>query len=698
MMRLGAVVLERDERQVLRTLGRLGVVHLLKAAAGPDTAPLPPPDRSEELARCDALLARVQGLRQRLAGEIGDAPLFPAKTKQEKDQPEIGERPLFFPPVRWAGSLPPPVITLDEVEASVAPLEARAQELLARELDLRQKLGQVRGMLEQVEPFQDTGVPLVGLSESPFLHFAFGSLPAGTFEDLRRKVPANAVLLPLAARGDQQPLVVITSRKARYALDAQLKEAGFRQGSVPALRPCSGRGEQGRSPGRGDATATLGTLFADSRRDAEGLEVEWKQAADAVAAMVSESSGLIADLEGVLVVERHVTDAEQNFPRTERTVLITGWAPEAALQTIEPRLAEVTRGRWLLRCARPDDVPEGEIPVLLRHGRLLRPFLMLVENYGLPTYREIEPTVLMAVSWVIMFGMMFGDAGNGAVVAAGGLWLLLRGKTMTMRDSGLLLLMAGLSSVAFGIYYGSYFGVTEIGGHELGHDPLKGNPMNLMIAAVALGVVIISVGLVLNIINRFRRGDLVGGLLGKFGVAGAVFYWGVLALLLEFSVFREAGLVVPMLILVIAVPLLAIAVKEPLHFILSRRRAAHEGHGGHGGSLSEACIESAVEAFDTVLAFLANTISFVRLAAYAMAHAAVLLASFAIAEQIQKGAGPVIGGALGLLVIIGGNVIAILLEGIVASVQALRLEYYEFFGKFFSGSGQAFKPFRLSVF
>jgi V/A-type H+-transporting ATPase subunit I len=297
-----------------------------------------------------------------------------------------------------------------------------------------------------------------------------------------------------------------------------------------------------------------------------------------------------------------------------------------------------------------------------------------------------------------MFGMMFGDAGNGAVVAAGGLWLLLRGKTMTMRDSGLLLLMAGLSSVAFGIYYGSYFGVTEIGGHELGHDPLKGNPMNLMIAAVVLGIVMISVGLVLNIINRFRRGDLVGGLLGKFGVAGAVFYWGVLALLLEFSVFREAGLVIPMLILVIAVPLLAIAVKEPLQFMLARRRAEHEGHDGHGGSLSEACIESAVEAFDTVLAFLANTISFVRLAAYAMAHAAVLLASFAIAEQIQKGAGPVIGGALGLLVIIGGNVIAILLEGIVASVQALRLEYYEFFGKFFSGSGQAFKPFRLSVF
>jgi len=655
MTRLGVVVLERDERPVLRTLGRLGVVHLLKAAAGPDTAPLPPPDRTEELARCDALLARVQGLRQRLG---------------IKDLHEGGM---------------PPAMTLDEAEGAIAPLEARAQELLARDLDLRQKLAQVKGTLEAVEPFQDSGLPLEGLSESPFLHFAFGSLPAGTFEDLQRKVPANTVLLPMPARGDQQPMVVITTRKARYALDAQLKEAGFRSGS------------DAFSALHGGQAATLGTLFADSRRDAALLEVEWKKAADAVAAMVRESGGLIGNLERVLTVERHVTDAEQNFPRTERTVLITGWAPAADVQTIEPRLAEVTRGQHVIQTTDPRDVPESEIPVLLRHGRLLRPFLMLVENYGLPTYREIEPTVLMAVSWVIMFGMMFGDAGNGAVVAAGGLYLLLKGKTMPMRDAGLLLIMAGLSSVGFGIYYGSYFGVTEIGGHELGHDPLKGNPMNLMIAAVALGIVIISVGLVLNIINRFRHGDVIGGLLGRFGVAGAVFYWGVLALLLKFSVFREAGLVVPMIILVIAVPLAAVAVKEPLQFILARRRAEHGGRGGHGGSLSEACIESAIEAFDTVLAFLSNTISFVRLAAYAMAHAAVLLASFVIAEQIQKGAGPVIGGALGLVVIIGGNVVAILLEGMVASVQALRLEYYEFFGKFFSGSGQAFKPFRLSV-
>ena len=91
---------------------------------------------------------------------------------------------------------------------------------------------------------------------------------------------------------------------------------------------------------------------------------------------------------------------------------------------------------------------------------------------------------------------------------------------------------------------------------------------------------------------------------------------------------------------------------------------------------------------------MANTISFVRLAAYAMSHAAILMATFLMAAEVQKVS--VGGGVLSTLVLVVGNIVAILLEGIIASVQALRLEYYEFFGKFFSGMGKAFNPFRFS--
>jgi V/A-type H+-transporting ATPase subunit I len=105
-------------------------------------------------------------------------------------------------------------------------------------------------------------------------------------------------------------------------------------------------------------------------------------------------------------------------------------------------------------------------------------------------------------------------------------------------------------------------------------------------------------------------------------------------------------------------------------------------------------MESCVGAFEAVLSYLANTISFVRLAAYAMSHAALLFAAFMLAAVVKDI--PFGGGLWSLLVIILGNLVAIVLEGIIASVQALRLEYYEFFGKFYSGGGQPFEPFRLA--
>jgi V/A-type H+-transporting ATPase subunit I len=147
-----------------------------------------------------------------------------------------------------------------------------------------------------------------------------------------------------------------------------------------------------------------------------------------------------------------------------------------------------------------------------------------------------------------------------------------------------------------------------------------------------------------------------------------------------------------MVLLAAVVPLTVVALKAPIQFFLARR----SGHGVHG-SLGEALIESAIEVFDAVFGYLANTVSFVRLAAYAICHAAVLFASVVIAKRLMA-AWPGAGGVVvGIIVVVLGNGVAILLEGIVASVQALRLEYYEFFGKFFSGSGQAFKPFRLAV-
>jgi V/A-type H+-transporting ATPase subunit I len=311
----------------------------------------------------------------------------------------------------------------------------------------------------------------------------------------------------------------------------------------------------------------------------------------------------------------------------------------------------------------------------------------------LPTYQELEPTLFVALSYVLMFGMMFGDAGHGAVLAIGGLFALFAGRTGKMRDAGVLILFAALSSIVFGITYGSYFGLESFKKYALWHDPLEGDAMALMYGAIGIGIVMISLGLILNIINRFRRGDVIGGLLDKFGVVGVLFYWGALAFIAEYAVIESWGLVNLAVVLFLVLPLVGWALKEPIEYF-TRRHASHssETHG----SLFAAMTESLVGAFEAVLSYLANTISFVRLAAYAMSHAAllVLVAAFMMAEEVRHISFG--GGVLSVLVIILGNLVAIVLEGIIASVQALRLEYYEFFGKFFSGNGRPFEPFRLT--
>jgi V/A-type H+/Na+-transporting ATPase subunit I len=645
MKRLSVVVLERDARPVLRALGRLGVVHLVKTAASPETAPLPPADRSKELALAESLLSRIEALREGLG------------------LPEFAH-----------GAAEGGEIAISYAQDILHPIETRINDLLAQRQDVEQRLAGVGDLLGHIEAFQALDIPLDWIGESPFMHFAVGRLPAEKLEGVRSQLAANVLVMPMPAQAGHVPLVAITTHAGGADLDAALKEAGFEIEPIPA--------KEG---------ATTASLSADSREEQEWLRQELEQAAVHIQSEAGQSGPHLETLWRQVTVERQILEAEQNFPRTEQTSLVTGWVPAPDAAAVQRDLGAAVGNRFALTFSDPGDMPESEIPVLLRHSWFVRPFIALVNMYGLPTYYEVEPAIFVAISYILMFGLMFGDAGNGLVVALVGVGLMIKARTQNLKDAGLVLLLAGLSGIGFGIYYGSYFGIEEWNGQPLGHSPLGPDAMNLMLGAVGVGVLLMSVGLVLQIVNRLRHGNIIDAVMDKFGIAGAVFYWGAIALIVFAAVAGGASVPVWLVVGVIVVPLLAVGAREPLHLILAKRH----GHGAaHAAPMSETLIVAVIEIFETVIGFLANTISFVRLAAFAIAHAAVLMASFTIAEELHKGLGG-IGLVLGIIVIILGNLVAIVLEGLVAFVQALRLEYYEFFGKFFSGAGRPFKPFRL---
>ena len=642
MQRLSVVVLERDERTVLRGLGQMGAVHLVRTEAGPDTAPQEPPDRSPELSHCDNLLGRVGAIQRRLGLEVLPPP--------REDLEEVG---------------------LDEAERRLVAIEKRVNELVDRRASTQEQWGRLTGILEQVSAYEGIEIPLDQLGQFTFLHFALGSLPEENIEDLRRQVGKNVVLVPLGEGKEKRRLAAITSRKGRFALETALQGAGFER-------------EQLQEP-------VTGGVADKARQEQKRLADELLRLGHAVEALAVEVAQPLADLGRVVRIERQILEAEQNFPHTSATVLVTGWVPAEDVPLVRRRLHEITDARCVIKTARADGVPEAEIPVLLRHPRLLRPFEMLVAGYGLPGYRELEPTLFVAITFIGMFGMMFGDVGHGALLVVGGLIAMRVGRSQNASDMGVLLAMAGAGSILFGFVYGEYFGIE---GWALWHSPLKAeSTMAFLAVAVLIGMGIITLGFILNVVSRLRRGDWIGGILDRFGVVGGLLYWAAVALVIRWAVLdrKELNWVLG---LVIAAALVALLVREPILYAIYRRRGRHT----EATSLLEAILSAFIEVYETVIQYTANTISFVRLGAYAMTHAAILFSTFVLADEVARATGPGLGGGtLRVVVIVIGNVLAIFLEGIIASAQALRLEYYEFFGKFLSGGGRAFKPFRLSA-
>lgn len=618
MRRLQAVVLARDERAVLRSLGELGVVHLTRAEA--DSTSLSPPDHREEIARCDRLLTRVD--------EVSIPHSVGAST----------------------------TLTLADAEATLSELAARVADLRQRRQAVGERLNELVETSARVAPYRELALTLEQLGAMEFLHVAAGRVLIKDLPELKTAIGDDVVLWPLAGQGDRQPLVTVCPRDRWPAVEAVLLQSGF---SPETLSPIPVR------------------ELEQTQADLARLNGEWET-------QCKEGASALAMVEQAAHTERRLLEAEQLFPCSAAAVLITGWVPAAESEVVESGVREMTGGRCVVEWCDAESLPEEQVPVLLRPPRFVRPFAMLVEAFGLPRYREVEPTVFMALSYVLMFGMMFGDVGHGVVLALAGGWMWRTGRRL-----GVLLVYAGIASCGFGVVYGSYFGITALKHYALWRDPAEGDPVALMMLAIGIGVVMISLGQVLNIVNSFRRRDYFRGLLDKAGVAGVVFYWGTLGLVTKYAAFAARGFVTWAIVLFVAVPVACWLIKEPLIYWQHRRAGQSTEEGGLVGALAE----SAVGAFEAVFLYLANTISFVRLAGFAMSHAALLLAAFLLAAELQRAGG--LGTAVGVLVIIAGNLLAIILEGMIAAVQALRLEYYEFFGKFFSGDGLAFQPFQL---
>lgn len=625
MQRLRLLALRRDERALLERLGELGLIQL---TVGPATqAGLGQRDFAAEQARWGDLAARASKLRSQLVTEL----------RLEED-----------------GRVSP--LAGSDLEGQLRDLESRATTLLQERGRLREQRETLERQSTEAQAYAEALEALEDVRAPGLLRLILGTVPDDRLSAL---TGPGAAFLPLAHHHGNRALLAVTCDGHLAATRSRLETAGFVPAPPGLLEgACQARGQAKVIDARqAEVEAALGTLARDG--------VPWLAAVGQRAAH-----------------EAALQSARSQLQRSDACILLTGWVPAAATCDLEEQVAALTGRQYHLDLVSAAHLPDEEIPVLLTHSRLLQPFAALVQAYGLPRYGEVVPTLWVALSYVVMFGMMFGDVGHGLVLLALG-WLLRR--RPKLHDGAVILCWGGLASALFGVAYGSCFGLEFAHRLALWRDPIEGNPITLMLLAIGLGAVLVSLGLVINVVNHLRRGQVWYALSDGLGISGLVFYWSALALAAWGDRLTTGGPVLRVLTALMGLPIVVWLLREPLHRL---RRGSPEGEG-----LAAVCIGALVETFESVLVFLANTISFVRLAAYAMSHAALLLAIATLAHEI--GRVPLVGAALSALVLLGGNLVVILLEGIVAGVQALRLEYYEFFSKFFPGNGRRFTPFRL---
>ncbi|MCQ2396732.1 MAG: V-type ATP synthase subunit I, partial [Lentisphaeria bacterium] len=292
------------------------------------------------------------------------------------------------------------------------------------------------------------------------------------------------------------------------------------------------------------------------------------------------------------------------------------------------------------------------------------------------------------LTFMLMFGYMFGDLGQGGVLFAAGLIAYLgRGASQIRKDIGTLLLCCGGSAMVFGILYGSVFGSEEL----LPRLWVSPSPMHtkdlgqLLMTAVCMGVVFLSISLIFNIINHFRAKKFFEGTFDKYGVLGLVFYWACLITALvtiatkRFNSWSLVFIIAPLVLLLIRIPL--------------GNLIKHHSLSGEEGGLFAGLLEGVIDTMETLTGYLSGTVSFIRVGAYAISHAALCLAIYSIMGMLDGKPGATVAK---VVIAIFGNILIIGFEGMVAAIQCVRLEYYEMFSRFFQGGGVEYKPFKIN--
>ncbi len=552
-----------------------------------------------------------------------------------------------------------------EFQSYIGGLDQKLKKLLSKKRGSEQLIESHKTALRRLEHFTSMELNFDSLFACKYIKVRFGRLPLDSYQKLRSYSDRPFVLFSFGQDSTYNWCLYTCAAADAQEIDGLFQSLYFERIRVPDY-----------------VHGTPQEALEFIRKDLAREEGELESIRGKIAEIAAGERERVQKLYAKLCLLGKAFELRDKAAFVKSGFVVMGCVPQKqskkfalAFQDLEDKVTVTLK--------EPAEEPRITVPVRLKNNWFVKPFEMFVDMYGLPSYQDIDPTPYVAATYILLFGIMFGDLGQGLLVSLLGAFLY---KKKGMAIGGIMSRI-GLSSMVFGFLYGSVFGFEEllipvhqaIFGRPHLIQVMEGSYTNfLLLAAVGIGAVITIVSIGFNILLGLRYKDWERVFFSNNGLAGLVFYLSVLFAVVATMVLG-LNVMTPVYILpLLVLPLLVMFAKEPLgRLVRGEKDLFPEGVGGF-------VVENFFEMFEVLLSFVTNTMSFLRVGAFVLVHAGMMVVVFTLAGMV--------GGIASPVVIVAGNLFVAAMEGLIVGIQVLRLEFYEIFSRFYDGEGRPFLP------
>lgn len=559
--------------------------------------------------------------------------------------------------------------TFEELESFSQTTAAQIDALIDAQIACETQLLETKHNLEIAEHFSGLDLELQKVLKMQYTRARFGRLPKDSLQKLDAYKDNEYVDFTVCTEDKGHVWGVYFAPKAiQEQIDRIFEGLYFEPTEL---------GEENRNPEE---------LIAHYREEIPKLEKEAQTAQEQLDGYFEENEETIIRYLSKLEEMYLYAGIRSKALQHGNSFIIVGWIPSENKKQLQKRLKRIKSVELDFSDAK--DEMDKNPPVKLKNCFFAKPFEFFTEMYGVPKYNEMDPTLFVSITYILIFGVMFADLGQGFCLAIAGL-LMWRFKKMAI---GKILFPCGISAMIFGTIFGSVFGFEELLTPMFKAMGFKDKPIEVMASentnaiifvAIGLGVLLLIVAMFLNVYSSIKQRNYGRALFGTSGVAGIVFY-GSLVFGLLFEIFLGQHIMtLPYILGLVVLPFILIFFCEPLSGLVNGEKDWQpESWGGY-------IVEKLFESIEVLLSYVTNTMSFLRVGAFVLVHAGMMLVVFVLAQTA--------GGVGYWIIVVIGNAVVMVLEALLVAIQVLRLEYYEMFSRFYSGEGRPFTPVKLTI-